>query len=655
MIGQVIADRFHILDRIGEGGMGRVYLAEHVRMGRKCAVKMINPSMAASADAITRFNREAANASRINHPNVAQIYDFGETADGALYLAMEYIEGESLTSLIHRERALPIARAADIAMQAAHGLAAAHHLGIVHRDLKPDNILVARHLDGSDWVKVVDFGIAKTVEGGGAGSQALTTVGVSLGTPEYMSPEQLAGEKLDHRTDIYSLGLVLFNTLTVDLPYPRVTSKETLIRRLTTPAQTLSDVRPDRAWPESIQMVMDRALAAEPTDRFASANEFGQALTAVIEETGDPGRTMQMASIPRMSSVTATTPRAATVEPTVPVVVGVLPQLAPPVRESSPTRPMAEDKPRRKVGMIAAMVVLIGGSAAAAVMYATHGGPSSAPTASGPSATPAVTVGDTAVGQATAKVDTAKAAVPGAAGASATPSPTSGAAPAASKQPATPTANTAATKAAAEVAVVKPAVDSTSTAVKGDTALTPPPAPPATVATVAAGRGRNGGGRAARNPDAVAKNGAGGAGGGGGGRAAVAGAAHPWLAANGDSTAPRVIPPNATNDERLQFAEDEIHGHVARETEALQAGDATKARTEYRNVIAEVSFARTYFGTLPRFQMFENAAFNSLRLANLACQKAVADSLFKNKPLPQPFNCNQLAPARVRGGGPGGD
>src|SRR5690242_11273431 len=147
LIGQVVADRYRVLSRIGEGGMGRVYLAEHVRMGRKCALKVISPALATTAEAISRFNREAGNACRINHPNVAQVYDFGEMADGTLYLAMEYIEGDTLDAIIAREGALPQPRAAQIAKQVADALYAAHHLGIVHRDLKPENVMVARHLD----------------------------------------------------------------------------------------------------------------------------------------------------------------------------------------------------------------------------------------------------------------------------------------------------------------------------------------------------------------------------------------------------------------------------------------------------------------------------------------------------------------------------
>src|SRR5690349_2842272 len=287
LIGQLIADRYQILSMIGEGGMGRVYVAEHVRMGRKSAVKVINPALATTADAISRFNREAANACKINHPNVAQVYDFGEMADGTLYLAMEYIDGETLDSIVAREGSLPPARAAQLTKQVADALFAAHHLGIIHRDLKPENVMIARHLDGSDWVKVVDFGIAKTVQRDGmeGGSQTVTTAGVSLGTPEYMSPEQLAGERLDHRTDIYSLGLVLFNMLTGELPYPKLTSKETLVRRLTSPPRTLVDVRPDVAWPQALQDVLNRALTSEVGDRYDNVAEFGRAVVRAVDES----------------------------------------------------------------------------------------------------------------------------------------------------------------------------------------------------------------------------------------------------------------------------------------------------------------------------------------------------------------------------------
>jgi eukaryotic-like serine/threonine-protein kinase len=282
--GQVIADRYRIISLLGEGGMGRVYLAEHVRMGRKCAVKMISPEMARTEAAIARFNREAANASQINHPNVAQVYDFGEGPGGALYLAMEYVEGETLSAMVRREGALTVRRAATLTRQVADALSAAHHRGIVHRDLKPENIIVTRQFDGSECVKVVDFGIAKTVQSGGTdpSGQTLTAVGAAVGTPEYMSPEQLAGEKLDGRSDLYSLGLVFFHLLTADLPHPRVTSRETLVARLTEPSRTLVEVRPGTHWPKNLQTMLDYALAADLSKRYPTAQEFALDLGILI-------------------------------------------------------------------------------------------------------------------------------------------------------------------------------------------------------------------------------------------------------------------------------------------------------------------------------------------------------------------------------------
>jgi hypothetical protein len=293
LIGRLLADRYKVLRTIGEGGMGRVYLAEHVRMGRLSAVKVMSPALAPTADAIGRFNREAANASRINQPNVAAIYDFGETEDGTLYLAMEYVEGETLTAVLSREGAFSPMRAAEITGQIADGLTAAHHLGIVHRDLKPDNILVTRSHDGREWVKIVDFGIAKTTQTAEP-EQNVTSLGVAVGTPEYMSPEQIAGEQLDGRTDLYSLGLVLFNMLTCALPHPALTSKQSLVQRLTARPRTLADVRPNVSWPARLQVALDRALAPEPADRFRTVGELAAVVRAAVGAPSASGSATQM-------------------------------------------------------------------------------------------------------------------------------------------------------------------------------------------------------------------------------------------------------------------------------------------------------------------------------------------------------------------------
>src|SRR5947207_4374654 len=283
LVGQVLADRYHIMKKLGEGGMGQVYLAEHVKMGRRSAIKVMNPAMVHDPEAVARFNREAANASRISDSHVCAIYDFGETEDGLIYLAMEFVEGEPLTELLAREGALPVVRAADICIQVAAAVQAAHDLDIVHRDLKPDNIMVARGRDGTDAVKVVDFGIAKAVGGeAGGGGQQVTRTGLVVGTPEFMSPEQLSGDPLDGRSDVYSLGLVLFKMLTGTLPFPGDSVQETMIKRLTDEPLELIEMRPDLHFAPGLQQTIDTALARSPVHRYQSAAKFAHDLAAVV-------------------------------------------------------------------------------------------------------------------------------------------------------------------------------------------------------------------------------------------------------------------------------------------------------------------------------------------------------------------------------------
>ena len=272
LVGQVIADRYHISKKLGEGGMGAVYLAEHVKMGRMSAIKVMGTGMSHDPEAISRFNREAANASRINHPNVCAVYDFGETEDGTIYLAMEFVEGRTLSAVLKETGPLPLPRAVGLLRQTADALQSAHDLGIVHRDLKPDNIMIVE-AKGRDVVKVVDFGIAKAA--GGEAGQNVTRTGLVVGTPEYMSPEQLSGDKVDGRSDIYSLALVFYRMITDTLPFLADTAQETMVKRLTDEPIPLAQARPDSIFPAALQKVMDRALARWPQDRYASAIEFG--------------------------------------------------------------------------------------------------------------------------------------------------------------------------------------------------------------------------------------------------------------------------------------------------------------------------------------------------------------------------------------------
>jgi len=275
-----VLQSYHIIKKLGEGGMGAVYLGEHVKMGRKSAIKVMTQSLANDTDAIARFNREAANAASINHANVCAIYDFGETPDGTIFLAMEYIEGEALTDLVKREGPLDLKRAGAILKQTGDALQAAHELGIVHRDLKPDNIMIAKARDGSDLVKVVDFGIAKAMSG--EEGQNVTRTGLVVGTPEYMSPEQLSGDKLDGRSDVYSLALVFFRMITGVLPFEADSAQEVMIKRLTDDPTRLNDALQGSSFSPELQQVMDRAMERMPSDRYASADEFSLAALDAI-------------------------------------------------------------------------------------------------------------------------------------------------------------------------------------------------------------------------------------------------------------------------------------------------------------------------------------------------------------------------------------
>jgi serine/threonine-protein kinase len=328
LVGQVLADRYHIMKKLGEGGMGQVYLAEHVKMGRRSAIKVMNPSMVHDPEAVARFNREAANASRISDSHVCAIYDFGETPDGLIYLAMEFIEGEPLTELIRQEGALPVARAADIAIQVAAALQAAHDLGIVHRDLKPDNIMLSRSRDGADAVKVVDFGLAKAV-GGEGGGQKVTRTGLVVGTPEFMSPEQLSGDKLDGRSDVYSLGLVLFNMLTGTLPFPADSVQEAMIKRLTDEPAELIEVRPDLHFPPGLQQTLDTALARSPVDRYQSAAKLAHDLASVTGlSRADAGAALASTLADADDKTELIEPVRVRTRSRVPIIVGVIVLLA---------------------------------------------------------------------------------------------------------------------------------------------------------------------------------------------------------------------------------------------------------------------------------------------------------------------------------------
>ena len=277
--GTLLDGRYEILRPLGTGGMGTVYLARHRQMDRLSAVKVLHPSLAGDREALERFAHEARNTSRISHPNVCAVYDFGSTPGGGGYLAMEFVEGRTLGAVLREQGALPPHRTASLVRDIAAGLDAAHRLGIVHRDLKPDNIMVLT-AHGRETVKLVDFGIAKALAGDL--QREVTAPGVVVGTPDYMAPEQFAGDPSDQRSDLYSLAVIAFRMLTGGLPFAGATARETLTARLTSPPRSLRDAAPDRALPAELQGVMDRALARRPEERFPSAVTFAAAFDAAL-------------------------------------------------------------------------------------------------------------------------------------------------------------------------------------------------------------------------------------------------------------------------------------------------------------------------------------------------------------------------------------
>jgi serine/threonine protein kinase/tetratricopeptide (TPR) repeat protein len=303
VIGRLIADRYRVVALVGSGGMGEVYRAEHIGLKRPTALKFMRPALGQDADALARFRREAEQASRISHPNVAAIYDFGDAGDGHVFLAMEFIEGESLADRIARQGRLAPTEAAHVILGAAAGLAAAHRRGILHRDLKPANIMLAAE-HGSDahddphavgTVKLVDFGIARSIMGdikapdasAADAAPALTRTGMVLGTPAYASPEQLAGEPLDARSDLYALGLIAFETLTGHPAFATTNARELIANRLLGSPRAVSDVMRggDAPWAEAVQPVLDRALSSDPAKRYTDAMTFATEFASALGVT----------------------------------------------------------------------------------------------------------------------------------------------------------------------------------------------------------------------------------------------------------------------------------------------------------------------------------------------------------------------------------
>jgi serine/threonine protein kinase len=280
-IGREILDgQFQIIQKIGTGGMGSVYKASQPAMNRMVAIKILHPKLAGRKDLTSRFRREARAMSQLTHPNTVKVFMYGELEDdGSLYIGMEMLEGKNLNQTVRREGPMQAERAIPILVQVCGALQEAHEMGIVHRDLKPENIFLSHQGGIADYPKVLDFGLAKVTERQmRPGSVILTQEGMVFGTPEFMSPEQAQGKTLDARSDIYSLAVILYETLTGKLPFVAKTPMEYIQKHVTEPPIPLSERVAERSFPEGLDDVLAKALAKKPEDRYQSAAEFAEAL-----------------------------------------------------------------------------------------------------------------------------------------------------------------------------------------------------------------------------------------------------------------------------------------------------------------------------------------------------------------------------------------
>lgn len=278
LLGRTLAGSYTILEVVGLGGMGRVYRAEQRTLGRTVAVKVIQPQYSQDNMMAQRFINEARAVSKLNHPNVVGVIDFGRTEDEHLYLVMEFLRGRDLRKVVEAEGPLPLERVISLLTQVLSALSEAHELGIVHRDLKPENIIVEPRRNGGDFVKVVDFGIAKMVEG--TTQMQLTSPGSVCGTPGYMAPEQAGGHGTDARSDLYAVGVIFYELLAGRMPFIANAPSEVMLQQLSQRAPDPREVAPERDIPAEVAELVMRAIEREPEKRFAEADEFSAALLA---------------------------------------------------------------------------------------------------------------------------------------------------------------------------------------------------------------------------------------------------------------------------------------------------------------------------------------------------------------------------------------
>src|SRR5258706_213480 len=282
--GQTLAEKYLVEQLIKHGGMGSVYRGKHVMMDKTVAIKVLRPSLAGDDAVVARFSREAKAASRISHPHAVSVTDFGEAENGVVFLVMEYLEGRTLKDLIRSEGAMTLDRAVEIVRQVSGALDAAHQQGVIHRDLKSENIMLTQ-TNGGDWAKVLDFGIAKIQQPEGVRDHDITAANLVIGTPQYMSPEQCSQSgPIDARSDVYSLGVIIFEMLAGRVPITGESPAAILMKHVGGDPPFVLDARPDLS--ASIDNLIKKALAKRPSERFQTAGALSDAFALAAAQTG---------------------------------------------------------------------------------------------------------------------------------------------------------------------------------------------------------------------------------------------------------------------------------------------------------------------------------------------------------------------------------
>ncbi|MFT7485309.1 MAG: serine/threonine protein kinase/Flp pilus assembly protein TadD [Candidatus Paceibacteria bacterium] len=290
LLGTTLNDKYRVISELGTGSMGTVYLGEHLSLKKQVALKVLHTDLQIGQEALIRFQREGIAAGKFNHPGAIQIFDFDVEGKDTWYLAMEYVEGCTLKQYMIEEGALDVPSALDLMAQILSVLAEAHRQGIVHRDLKPENIMVRKSAMEETTIKVLDFGLSKLLDQP-EGAGMMTQTGRIMGTPMYMSPEQCSGKDVDHRTDLYSAGLILFELLAGTTPFQAESMNELLVKHLSEIAPSVVDSNPKLSIPEGVDNILDRALSKSPSQRFGSATQMLVALEAVdLERIGQARR-----------------------------------------------------------------------------------------------------------------------------------------------------------------------------------------------------------------------------------------------------------------------------------------------------------------------------------------------------------------------------